>query len=183
MDVQHKLITLEEFEAFTQLPENADRIFELIDGEIVEKMPSNPLSSHLALRIGRFIDTHLDTDDIGYVTTEAGGYKIFGYIYVPDVAFILKSRLPELPYIGFAPIPPDLAVEVVSPTDDKDELLLKVANYLAAGVVVWVVYPPETEVKVFIPGQPVQTVGIDGTLDGGDVLPGFKLPVKKIFSR
>lgn len=181
MDVQHKLITLEEFDAFILLPENADRIFELIDGEIVEKMPSNPLSSHLAARIVRFIDTHLDDHPIGYVTTEAGGYKIFGDTYVPDVAFISKSRLPELPYIGFAPIPPDLAVEVVSPTDDKDELLSKVANYLAAGVLVWVLYPLEKEVKVFAPGRPVQTVDINGVLDGGAVLPGFKLALKDIF--
>lgn len=51
MDVQHKLITLEEFETFLQLPENASRIFELIDGEIVEKTPSNPLSSKIAMPI------------------------------------------------------------------------------------------------------------------------------------
>lgn len=181
MDVQHKLITLEEFETFLQLPENTSRIFELIDGEIVEKMPSNPLSSNIATRIIIPIGNYLATNDIGYLTTEAGGYKIFGDTYVPDVAFISKSRLPELPYIGFAPIPPDLAVEVVSPTDDKDELLSKVANYLAAGVLVWVLYPLEKEVKVFAPGQPVQTVDIKGVLDGGEVLPGFKLAVKDIF--
>lgn len=181
MDVQHKLITLEEFEAFIQLPENTDRIFELIDGEIVEKMPSNPLSSNIAMRIALPIGNYLTTNDIGHITGEAGGYKIFGDTYVPDVAFISKTRLPERPYNGFAPIPPDLAVEVVSPTDDRNDLLKKVANYLAAGVLVWVVYPDERVVRVFAPGQPVQTLGMDGVLDGGDVLPGFTLPVTKIF--
>jgi Uma2 family endonuclease len=181
MDVQHKLVTLAEFEAFIQLPENADRIFELIDGEIVEKMPSNPLSSHLATQIIIPIGNYLATNDIGYLTTEAGGYKVFGNTYVPDVGFILKSRLPDLPYEGFAPMPPDLAVEVVSPSDSEKELMHKVADYLAAGVLVWVLYPKEKEVKVFAPGQPVQTLDINGVLDGGKVLPGFTLPVKNIF--
>jgi len=57
----------------------------------------------------------------------------------------------------------------------------KVVNYLAAGTVVWLVLPETREVEVYIPNKPKQTVGIDGVLDGGDVLPGFTLPVKDIF--
>src|SRR2546427_304511 len=76
----------------------------------------------------------------------------------------------------------ELAVEVVSPNDDNEKLRIKVINYLAAGTLVWVVRPQDQKVEVCAPGRPVKIVDRDGTLDGGDVLPGFKLAVKDIFS-
>jgi Uma2 family endonuclease len=60
-------------------------------------------------------------------------------------------------------------------------LRVKVANYLAAGTLVWIVRPETKIVEVYAPGQPMRKVGVDGSLDGGDVLPGFSLPVRDIF--
>lgn len=179
MLIQHRL-TVEEFDALALLPENADKVLEFIGGEIVE-VPSNPYSSKLAMRTGRFIGAFVDDNDLGHVTGEAGGYWVSGERYAPDVAFISKARQPELVHEGYNPNAPDLAVEIVSPTDSERKLRTKVTNYLAAGTLVWVIYPESKEVEVYAPGKPMQLFNVDGILDGGHVLPGFKLAVKDIF--
>lgn len=180
MAVQIQRHTLEDFDAFIHLPENADRLFEFIAGEIVE-VPSNPFSSEIAILIAAALLSFVRANKLGHVTGEAGGYMVGGERYAPDVAYISSAKQPELAREGYNPNPPDLAVEVISPTDDERPLRIKVANYLAVGVLVWVVYPITQEVEVFAPGQSVKIVTRDGTLDGGDVLPGFTLPVHTIF--
>jgi Uma2 family endonuclease len=179
MAVQQRY-TVEDFESFIQLPENSDRLFEFIGGEIVE-VPSNPYSSQLASRISGFLFVYLMQNNIAHLTGEAGGYWVSGERYAPDVAVLLRSRQTELVKEGYNPNPPDLAVEVVSPTDDERRLRIKVTNYLAAGTTLWVVYPETKEVEVYASGQPYQVVGVDGTLAAEHILPGFALAVKDIF--
>ena len=91
------------------------------------------------------------------------------------------ERQPELADTTYNPNPPDLAVEVVSPSDRESTLRIKVTNYLAAGTVVWVVLPQTRKVEVYVPRQPVTLLDETGTIDGGDILPGFKLVIKDIF--
>ena len=181
MAVQKQLYSLDEYHAFIDLPENRDRIFELIDGELVEKMPSFT-PSRIAMRIGSRLTVYLDEDDIGYITGADGGYIMpNGDVLIPDVAFISKARLVELPDRE-ALIPPDLAVEVKSPTDRKPAMRRKAKRYLEMGTRrVWLVFPDEQSVEVYVQDEDVKTVKIDGVLDGGDVLPGFSLPVREIF--
>jgi Uma2 family endonuclease len=180
MIVQH--MTAEAFDAYAELPENADKILEFIGGEVVE-VPSNPYASSIStkftIRIGLFNEEH----DLGHVTGEAGGYMVFGERYAPDVAFISKIKQPELAQRGYNPNPPDLAIEVDFPSNYESQrnLRIKTGNYLAVGTTVWVVYPESKTVEVYSPGQEVKIVGIDGTLDGGDILPGFTLVLKEIF--
>lgn len=178
MAVQSK-ITVEEFEAFVDLPENADKLFEYVGGEIIE-VPSNPFSSKIATRFSTYIGMYLLQNDIGHLTGESGGYMVSGERYAPDVAFISYARQPALAKQGYNPNPPELAIEVVSPSDSMRLLTDKVANYLAALTLVWVVYPDEKMIKVYAHGQPTQTLGLNDTLDGGTVLPGFKLKVNDI---
>ena len=83
----HIRYSLVEFEAFIDLPENAERFFEFIGGEILE-VPSNTYSSKIASRISGFIFMYLLQNDIGHLTGEQGGYMVFGERYAPDVAFI-----------------------------------------------------------------------------------------------
>ena len=175
---------VEEFEAFVDLPENADRLFEFIGGEIVE-VPSNPFSSFIASIFLTAIMTFVRQNNLGYVTGEAGGYMVSGERYASDVGFISKAHQSELPQEGYNLNRPDLAVEVVSPSDryKQKQLLVKISNYLAAGTVVWVVYPEERQVIVHETGKPVRIHNQDDTLDGGDVLSGFTLPVRDIFSQ
>lgn len=181
MVVQEKLLTVQEFDEFVMRPENADRLFEYIGGKIVEVV-SNPYSSKIASRINGYIFVYLSKHDIGHLTGADGGYMVSGERYIPDVAFISYARQPELSTVeGYVPNAPDLAVEVLSRGNTDEELTIKVANYLAAGTVVWMVKPVEKRVVVFAPGSPARTLGINDTLDGGAVLPGFTLAVKAIF--
>jgi Uma2 family endonuclease len=183
MAVEKTTYTLDQYHAILDLPENQERILELIDGEIVEKMPSFT-PSRIALRIGSRLTIYLDNHDIGYVTGADGGYIMSDEnVLIPDIGFISKTRLPEFPDRE-APVPPDLAVEVMSPTDRKRALRRKAERYLELGTkIVWLVFPEERLVEVYTVDDDVQTVGIDGMLDGGEVLPEFSLAVREIFAQ
>lgn len=180
MAVQSRRITAEKFDAFVQLPENADTLYEFVGGEIVA-VPSNPYSSEIAARVLVELGIFLKGKTLGHLTGEAGGYMVSGERYAPDVAFIRRDRQPELVKTGYNPNPPDLAVEVFSPTDSEGRLSIKISNYLAAGVVVWVVYPEEQEIVIHRPGIPARILTAVDTLDGGDVLPGFTMAVRDVF--
>jgi len=181
MAIYRKVMAVEDFEAFTFMPENADRLFEFIGGEVVEA-PSNPYSSEVSSKIIYFLHQWMrDTNITGHVTGEQGGYRVSGERYAPNVAFISKARQPELAREGYNPNAPDLAAEVVSPTDSERLLKIKIANYLAAGTTVWAVYPETKEIEVYAPGEPVKVLDENATLDGGKALPGFKLAVQDVF--
>ena len=173
-------VSVEEFERIAALPENAQKRLEYIGGEIVEVV-SNSDASEIAIRIAMKIGIYVEAHDLGRVTGADGGYKVSGEDYIPDVGFISKARQPKRPHIAWNPLAPDLAVEVVSPTDRANEIADKVANYLSAGTLLWYAYPSRQQIKVYEPGQPVKTLGIDDVLDGSKVLPGFKVALKDIF--
>ncbi len=101
----------------------------------------------------------------------------------PDVAFISKDH-PQSEGDGFYDHAPDLAVEVISPSEHAADIDLKTQKYLEYGTkLVWVIYPKTQRIVVYSSGmQSGSTVDINGTLDGGDVLPGFTLPVRDIFA-
>lgn len=173
-------VSIEAFEAFIALPENANRDFELIGGKIVEVV-SNSYSSQIASTLNGEIYPIVKKGKLGWLTGADGGYMVMGERYIPDVAFISIIKQPEPCYEPYNPLPPDLAIEVLSPTNDEHEIRIKIVNYLLAGTVVWLVDPFKKYVQVFIPNQPPQTLGMDGVLEGGVVLPGFKLEVKALF--
>jgi Uma2 family endonuclease len=119
------------------------------------------------------------------VTGESTLYAVTGERYAPDVAFISKSRQPELSRVGANPNPPQLAVEVIADENRVSEqrlIRLKVSNYLSSGTTIWVVSANSQLVEVHRPGKPVQVLDSQGTLDGDTVLPGFTLVVREIFS-
>ena len=182
MAVQIKRRTVEEFDTLVMLPENADKSFEFIGGEIIQ-MVSNNYSSETAALIIFFIQTYLrQSGTRGRITGADGGYIIGGERYIPDVAYISYKKQPEPCHDAYNPTPPDLAVEVMSPADSERQLSIKIGNYLTAGVMLWVVRPDIQEVEIYSPGQPVRVIDINSTLDGGDVLPGFTLAGKDIFT-
>ncbi len=181
MAVTTQPITVEEFERLALQPEHADRRLEFVGGEINEVV-SNSYSSLVAARILIRLGVFLESATVaGYFTGADGGYQIGDERYLPDVAFASKARQPEPSHETYNPLPPDLAVEVLSPSDQPDVMRLKLANYLAAGTVVWVVNPETRTVEVYTPAKRAYRLGADGTLDGGEVLPGLALPVKDLF--
>lgn len=160
----------------------AGRILELIDGELVEKTPSF-VPSAVAMTIGAYLRLYVRERDLGYVTGADGGYVLNeGNVFIPDVGFITRARLPEAP-AREAPVPPDLAVEVKSPTDTIRELRRKAEQYLAAGTrLVWLVFPDDRRVEVYDGDADVITLSDGDTLTGGALLPGFTLSVRDIFA-
>lgn len=107
--------TPETFDAFIRLPENADKLFELIGAARVQVSPSNAYASEIGMNIAFFIKLHLRQQHIaGHVTGEAGLYKVGDQRYAPDVAYLSASRQPELDREGANTYPPELAVEIVS---------------------------------------------------------------------
>ncbi len=175
-------LTVEEFERLASLPENAERHLEYIGGWVIEVV-SNNLSSALGVLMAIHIGLHVENNDLGFVTGADGGYMISGERYMPDVGFVSKSRQSELLRDAWNPNAPDLAVEVLSPSNDAAEMRQKLVNYLRAGTTVWIVDADDKRVEVYVPGKPPRTFGLDDTLDGGDVLPGFKLAVSRIFKQ
>lgn len=181
----HPALTEAEFDTFVDLPENADRIFEYIAGRAVE-VPSNPFASKLAGIILGEIYIWLKANDIGHLTGADGGYRVDGERYAPDVAFISYDKQDELTGKGYNPVPPDLAVEVISNPDnaqEQEDLRTKISHYMVAGTVVWVVDFAKRRVEIHEPGKSLRYVTEDGALDGGEVLPGFTLQVADIFKK
>jgi Uma2 family endonuclease len=181
---ESRLMTVEEFEAFVELPENADKRFEFIGGEIIE-VPNNTFVSYIAGLILTYFNLYLFSNDIGYVTGEAGGYKVSTERYAPDVAFIAYETQKELDKKGYNNNPPDLAVEVVSSESkaEDDELTIKLGNYLAAGTMVWIVRPEKKQIEIYESGKPVKIFRENDSIKLETVLPNFELKLSNIFKK
>jgi Uma2 family endonuclease len=182
MAIQPKTYTAEEFWEFVNRPENQNKSFERRHGEIITVSPSNGYSSEIGFLIGHYILSYTIPRKIGHVTEGQGGYDLPNETtYAPDVAYISNERQRRLPSIGFVPATPELVVEVMSPGNSAPEMEQKVTDYLAAEtLIVWVVYPNTKTVVVHTNDGTKHLTEAD-TLDGGDVLPGFTLPVRDIF--
>jgi Uma2 family endonuclease len=161
--------------------------WELVDGELVPVTPSGLESSGLGHRIGWIVGNFVYAHGLGMMTGADGGYVLFpdrDTIRVPDVGFIREERLPPKGQRSrFPRLAPDLAIEVLSPSDRASEVVAKLEMYQEAGVpLIWLVDPDKETVTIIAAGQPTRVVKQGDTLDGGDVLPGFTVPVAEIFA-
>ena len=122
---------------------------------------------------------------LGVVTGAETGFMIAhdpDTVRAPDVAFVRAERVPVSPLPGFFQGPPDLAVEVLSPSDRASEMLAKVRDWLEAGcLAVWLVDPATQTVAVYRNDVPLVTHGIDDELTGDDVIPGLRLALGEVF--
>jgi Uma2 family endonuclease len=180
MLIEEKSCTAADFEQIAALPENRERRLEYIGGEVIEVVSNNE-ASRVAASILAEIRMFIKGRALGWVTGADGGYVVSGERYIPDVGFISRQRQPDPCRETWNPLSPDLAVEVMSPTDSQRDMTIKIANYLAASTIVWLVQIPERRVLVFVPGQPVIQVGDSGVLTGGTLLPDFQLALKDVF--
>jgi Uma2 family endonuclease len=164
---------------FVERPENASRSFELINGEIIEKMPGTVYNSWLALRIALFIIKFCEAaKELHYLSTGDGTFDINGNVVAPDVAF--KRTPPSKTYPDLDP--PLWAVEVISDNDKAKDIRDKRQIYLDAGILYWEVYPDLKRMDVYAPGQAMRSVGPDDIVDGGGVLPGFTLAAVEVWA-
>jgi Uma2 family endonuclease len=163
--------------------------YELIDGELKERRVS-VLSNLIAAEVNRIVGNHCQTHRLGWIFAADLGFRCFpwkpGKVRRADVSFISRDRYPweQLSEDGFATIPPDLAVEVVSPNDLVGELDEKIDEYLRAGVrLVWVVRPAARAVQVFRGDRSESWLWATDELSGEDVLPGFRCKVDDLFPK
>jgi len=171
MAIPAQTMTVEEFDEWVFLPENADKSFEYIGEEIVEVV-SNNYSSQVAFEIGFHIRLHVKQNKIkGHFTGADGGYIVQKERYIPDVGYISGKRQSEPCRVAYNPNYPDLAVEVVSPTDSERDVTIKVANYLASGTEVWLVYPEKKQGNIIIAGQAVKRLSENDIIEGSLVFP------------
>jgi len=176
-----KAFTVEDVERFA-----ADgRDFELLQGELIEVSPTSRRHGRSAGNILVPLSTYVKKEKAGEAFVEVGFIlqRNPDVLLGPDVSFVRADCLTEQDEDGFLPLAPDLAVEVISPSERRGTIARKVRAYLDAGVpLLWLVYPLRGNVVVHEAGQPPRTLSEDDTLDGGAVLPGFTLPVREIFT-
>jgi Uma2 family endonuclease len=161
------------------------RLCELIDGVLVEKA-MGLRESMLAAFLIHLIHDFLGDNPSGIVLGADGMIRTFpGQVRIPDLSFISWERLPsdEVPNQGISRIVPNLAIEVLSPGNTKAEMDRKLRDYFTAGVeLAWVIDPKTQTAKSYTAPDEVVSIGKTGSLDGGSVLPGFRLSLKQLFA-
>lgn len=163
-----------------------NRLCELVDGVLVEKDMAY-YESRVAGLIFHFIEDYLEEHDEGIVAGADGMMRLApGLVRIPDVSFISWKRLPNrrVPRGPFARLGPDLAVEVLSEANTEKEMQRKLREYFTAGAqLVWLVDPEARTVAVYTDPDDCTVLQERQTLTGADLLPGFTLPLRKLFAR
>jgi Uma2 family endonuclease len=163
-------------------------LYEIIDGQRVKLPPMSYFGGLTATKMTVEIGIFNNTADLGFLATES----LFNLSLAID-----RNRRPDIAFVSYArwakdrkkdrdenawPVVPKLGIEIVSPTDDAVELLDKIAEYFEAGMeLVWVVYPHQSMIYVYQTLTDVHGLTRSDVLDGGKVLPGFKLPLSGLF--
>lgn len=175
------LMSIEEYDA---LPEKEGVKYELSEGELITVAPSARLA-HNRVRdeIGYSLRQFVRAQKLGEVTMETDFRLLDGVVRIPDVAFICAKRMagidPSERLVGA----PDLAVEVVSPNDDPDDLVLKVQQYLRSGArAVWVLYPEARLAYLYKPGDRPEVRESNQSLEDPDLFPGFSILLSELFA-
>ena len=185
MVMQQKTYTATDFWQMAETLDDTKR-YELREGNLVEMNPPSRKHSWIAAEIAFHLKTFVKQHDLGYVFGADGGYTLSAdTVVLPDASFVSRERMPVMADVETI-LAPDLAVEVISPSETPRAVHDKTALYLNAGTpAVGNVYPDDTVIEVWQGGDAgkfqMQTFGAEDTLDGGgNVLPGFSLPVKDI---
>ena len=189
MAVQQRIYDVDAFWRFVRLPENADKRFELINGDVIEMAPPAEEHGFIAAEIFHRVRLFDPQRKLGNPSVDAGFYSLDDRhtLLGPDFAFRCTER-PAAPFNKkWTPVMPDLAVEVKSPSNTLAELRQKAAIYLSHGSqLVWIINPGSKCAEVCrLSAQgdmERETVGADGSLSGEDVLPGFSLELALLFT-
>jgi Uma2 family endonuclease len=161
-----------------------NRLCELVEGFLVEKAMGYR-ESLLALALSEFLRAFVRPRNLGLVSGADGMVQLFpGLVRIPDVAFVSWDRVPgrRVPAEPVPPLVPDLVVEVRSEGNTDEEMARKRREYFAAGVrLVWLIQPACQTVSVYTAADQCAELGEAHTLEGGEVLPGFTLPLWELF--
>jgi Uma2 family endonuclease len=165
-----------------------EALCEVINGQRVELPPMSAFAARIASRLFRRLTIFLEANDLGELVAEVLFHLPLAIDRNrrPDVAFVSYQRSPkEQPSQeddNAWDVVPDLAVEVISPNDLAEDLLVRIEEYLRGGVrLVWVVYPKRQLVHAYESLTQIRGLTRADELDGGQVLPGFRLPLATLF--
>lgn len=166
--------------------EHENLLYELVDGTLMEKT-MGLYESYVAIYLAELLGSYVRKHRLGIVLGADALMRLApGLIRIPDVSFVSWNRLPDrrVPREPVADLSPDLAVEIISKHNTRQEMERKLQDYFAAGVrLVWYVYHmPRREVRVYVGPQEFSVVREDEMLDGGDVLPGFQVALSDLFA-
>ena len=167
------------------MPEDGWR-YELRAGELIRMSP--PGAQHGQFQSGLLValTMYARRDRLGLVMAEVGFTlaRDPDTVRAPDIAFVRRDRIPpDGPPVGYWELAPDLAVEVISPSESAEDIREKIHEYLAAGTsLVWIIYPRRRSVEVWRADGSRVDLSATATLSGEDVVPGFELPVAEIFA-
>jgi Uma2 family endonuclease len=174
MVAEKKRMTTAEFEAFASRPENRERHFELINGEIVEKMGSTTYNAQIPMLLAALVIAHCDTNNLPcFITGADGEYCIGDWYFIPDFAYKTTPVSLEFP----DRVPPVWAVEVISANENPAE---KRRKYIDARMLLWEVYPNARAIDIYAPDKPMTTAYI-GSVISVDAVPGLTIEVARLF--
>ena len=168
-------MTLEEF------LENDLEGYEYVKGELVAMPPATMIHGEISINIIRYLDAYVHEHQLGRLYTAETTFQLDDRVVKPDIAFVSTDRLPENREKA-SPVPPDLAVEVVSPSDKHYDVPEKALAYLKAGTrLVWVIEPGAKTVMVYRSETDFSLLKSEDTLTGENVVPGFACPAAQLF--
>ena len=175
-------LTVEEFMEYP----TPDGKAELVRGELVVTPPPGPRHGIVVVNLATLLHNHVKKTQLGQVLAESS-FELVDLprtVRAPDVAFVRRERLPA-GGIGAAQLKtaPDLAVEILSPSETASRLDEKLDDYAAAQVpLVWVIDPERRTVTIIASDSPTRWLREPDTLDGGRIVDGFSCPVAELFA-
>jgi Uma2 family endonuclease len=179
MATEARLYTVVDLEA---LPDDGNR-YELDRGMLITMPPPKREHGLIVNQIAYLVTGHVEANDLGEVAAEIG-YQLEqnpDTVRAPEVSFTATARL-KIISGEYEQTPPDLAVEVASPGNTVSDMNEKIEQYFAAGVrLVWLFFPKTRKIHVYNAANKITVLGEEDFLDGGDVLPGFRVSVHEIF--
>ena len=160
--------------------------YELVDGSLVRMTPTGAEHGVVTARVAYVLQEYALRHGGVCCGAETGFVlrRSPDVVRAPDAAFVVAERIPKtgVPK-SYWPFAPDLAVEVQSPSDRRTDIQTKIADYFSAGTrLVWVVEPSTRSVRAYRSPDDVRVIREDGEITGGDVLPGFRCEVKRLFA-
>lgn len=187
MSTTTHLMSAEELAAMPNSEHGNDYLYELIEGELKKMSPTKPMHGIVTARLTVVVGQHVEAEDLGEVFGAETGFLVKSNpdtVLATDLAFVTHERLETIENIEkFVPFAPDLAVEVLSPSNTIDEIDGKIDAYFAAGTrLVWVANHKRRTLRVYRSPNDIRILSETDTLDGGDVLPGFTYELKRLFT-
>jgi Uma2 family endonuclease len=180
-----KRMTAEEFAEWVERPENDNKWFELVRGEVIELPPPQRRHGVVCMNVASFLDRYVREHGKGYLTCNDSGVILErdpDTVRGPDVAYYEDADRFEDLHPQYGEVPPRLAVEVLSPSDRADQVTRKISDYLRTGVaLVWLIDAEARLVTVYRPEQGQRSLEESDELTGEDILPDFRCRIADLF--